>query len=113
MFYHGNNFKKSYTLGGEGSLPRYSCFSIDAPMWFKLYRCCSYGTLLSVSCELVHCHECTVNGPLVESKMCTFTLESTHFIFNKSPIYTQDCACASVKFSTNSHQTDYIVHWSD
>ncbi len=25
---------------------------------------------------------------LAEAKMCTFTLESTHFIFNKCPIYT-------------------------
>ncbi len=24
---------------------------------------------------------CTVNGTLVEAKMCTFTLESAHFIF--------------------------------
>jgi hypothetical protein len=39
--------------------------------------------------------------------MCTFTLESTHFIFNKCPIYTHDGA--SSKFSTNSHETDYSV----
>ncbi len=39
--------------------------------------------------------------------MCTFTLESTHFIFNKRPIYTHDSA--SAKFSTNSHETDYSV----
>jgi hypothetical protein len=39
--------------------------------------------------------------------MFTFTLESTHFIFNKSPIYTHDGA--SAKFSTNSHETDYSV----
>ncbi len=49
----------------------------------------------------------SVNGTLVEAKMCTFTLESTHFIFNKRPIYTHDGACA--KFSTNSHKTDYSV----
>ncbi len=28
-----------------------------------------------------------------------------HFIFNKCPIYGHDCA--SAKFSTNSHETDY------
>ncbi len=39
--------------------------------------------------------------------MCTFALESTHIIFNKSPIYTHDGA--SVNFSTNSHVTDYSV----
>ncbi len=37
--------------------------------------------------------------------MCTFTPESTYFIFNKRPIYTH--AGASAKFSTNSHETDY------
>jgi hypothetical protein len=42
---------------------------------------------------------------LLPAKMCTFTLESTHFIFNKCPIYTHDSA--SVKFSTNSHETVY------
>jgi hypothetical protein len=49
----------------------------------------------------------SVNGTLVEAKMCTFTLESTHFIFNKYPIYTHNGANA--KFSTNSHETDYSV----
>jgi hypothetical protein len=39
----------------------------------------------------------SVNGTLVESKICTFTLESTHFTFNKCPIYTHDGA----KFITN------------
>ncbi len=37
--------------------------------------------------------------------MCKFTLESTHVIVNKCPIYTYDGA--SAKFSTNSHETDY------
>jgi hypothetical protein len=48
-----------------------------------------------------------VNGTLVETKIWTFTLESTHFIFNKCPIYTHDGA--SSKFSTNSQETDYSV----
>jgi hypothetical protein len=47
----------------------------------------------------------SVSGTLVESKMCTFTLESTHFFFNKCPIYINDGATA--QFSTNSHETDY------
>ncbi len=47
----------------------------------------------------------SVNGTLDKAKMCVFTLESTHFIFNKCPIYTHDAA--SAKFSTNSHETDY------
>ncbi len=47
----------------------------------------------------------SVNGTFVEVKMCTFTLESTHFIFNECPIYTHDGA--SAKFSTYSHEMDY------
>ncbi len=46
-----------------------------------------------------------VNETLDEAKMCKFTLESTHIIVNKCPIYTHDGA--SAKFSTNSHETDY------
>ncbi len=49
----------------------------------------------------------SVNRTLVEAKMCTFTLDSRQFIFNKCPINTNDGANA--KFSTNSHETDYSV----
>ncbi len=49
----------------------------------------------------------SVNGILVEAKMCTLTLESTHFIFNMCLIYNNDDA--SAKFSTNSYETDYSV----
>ncbi len=49
----------------------------------------------------------SVNGTLVEAKMCTFILESTHFILMKCSIYTLDGA--SAKFNTNSHGTDYSV----
>jgi hypothetical protein len=48
-----------------------------------------------------------VNLTLVEAKMFTITLEFTHFIFNKCPIYTY--GGANAKFSTNSHETDYSV----
>ncbi len=54
----------------------------------------------------------SVNGTLVEAKMRAFTIESTHFMFNKCPFYTHDSA--SAKFSTKSHETDYSVansHW--
>ncbi len=40
--------------------------------------------------------------------MCRFTLDSTHFIFNKCPIYTHDSA--SVKFRTNKQKTDYSAY---
>jgi hypothetical protein len=40
--------------------------------------------------------------------MFIFTLESTHFIFKKCPIYTNDGG-ARVKFSTNPHETDNSV----
>ncbi len=41
----------------------------------------------------------SVNGTLVEAKMCIFTLESTHFSSNKCSIYTHHGANA--KFSTD------------
>ncbi len=49
----------------------------------------------------------SVNETLLEAKMCTFTLESTHFIFNKCPIYTHDGA--SAKVNTSCDETDYSV----
>ncbi len=45
----------------------------------------------------------SVNETLVEAKLCTFNLESTHFIFTKCPVYTHDGASVS----TNSQETDY------
>jgi hypothetical protein len=58
-----------------------------------------------VSSKFGTCNVVSVNGTLVEDKMCTFALESTHFIFIKSPIYTHDGA--SAKFSTNSQEMVY------
>ncbi len=63
--------------------------------------------LISIS-VFATCTIVSVNGTHVEDKMCPFTLESKHFIFNKCPIYTHDSA--SAKFSTNSQETDYSVH---
>jgi hypothetical protein len=66
--------------------------------------------MLSVSCELMLNLALAlswVNGTPVEAKLCTITLEYTHFIFNLCPIYTHDGA--SAKFSTNSQETDYSV----
>jgi hypothetical protein len=63
-----------------------------------------------VSAKFGTCTVVSVNGTLVEAKMWTFTLESTHFIFNKCPIYTHDGA--SSKFSTNSEETDYSAAFS-
>ncbi len=64
-------------------------------------------SLVLVSAKFDTCTVVSVNGALVEVKMCTFTLESTHFIFNKCPICTHDGA--SVQFSTDSHETDFSV----
>jgi hypothetical protein len=36
-----------------------------------------------VSAKFGTCTIVSVNGTLVEAKMCTFTLESSHFIFKK------------------------------
>ncbi len=49
----------------------------------------------------------SVNGTLVEDKMCGFKSEWTYLSFNKRPIYTHDGA--STKFSTNSQETDNSV----
>ncbi len=62
---------------------------------------------LVVSAKFVTCTGVSVNGTLVEAKLCTFALECTHFIFNLCPIYTNDGASAI--FSTNSQETDYSV----
>ncbi len=62
-----------------------------------------------ISAKFDTCTVVSVNGTLVEAKLCTFALESTHFIFNKCPIYTHDGA--SAKFSTNSHETDYSLQY--
>jgi hypothetical protein len=74
-----------------------------------LVRLFAYTVIRSVwiSAKFGTCTVVNVNGTLVEAKLCTFTFESTHFIFNKCPIYTHDDA--SAKFSTNSHVTDYSV----
>ncbi len=50
--------------------------------------------------NLAPCAFVSVSRTFVEAKMCKFTLESTHIIFNKCPIYTHDIA--SAKFCTNS-----------
>ncbi len=55
----------------------------------------------------------SVNGTLVEAKMCRFTLESRHFILKKCPIYTYTHNGASVKFSTNSQEKDYSVDYTE
>jgi hypothetical protein len=47
----------------------------------------------------------SVNGTIVEDKMRRFKGECAHFSFKKCPIYTYDGA--SVKFSTNSQETNY------
>jgi hypothetical protein len=70
-----------------------------------------WGALLSVSCQ-VNAKFGTgtivgLNGTLVEAKRFIFTLECTHFIFNKCPIYTHNGANA--KFNTNWDETDYSV----
>ncbi len=52
-----------------------------------------------------------LNGTLVEAKMFTFTLEYTHFTFNKCPIVTHDSANA--KFTTSWDETDYSAVFVD
>ncbi len=63
---------------------------------------------LRVSAKFGTCTILGVNEILVGAKICTFTLESMHFIFNKCPIYNHDGA--SAKISTYSQETDFSVH---
>jgi hypothetical protein len=49
-----------------------------------------------------------INGTIVEDKMRRFKGECALFIFDNGPIYTHDGA--SVKFSTNPHETDFIAY---
>ncbi len=81
---------------------------------FLFYQCvivCTVIRFLWVSAKFGTCTVVSVNGTLVEDKLCTFTLESTNFIFNLYPIYTHDGA--SAKFSAKSQETDYSVGRSD
>ncbi len=69
---------------------------------------------VSASAKFGTCTAVSVNGTLVEDKFVNPRGECTHFIFNKCPIYTHEGA--SVKFSTNSHETDYkaariLIDW--
>ncbi len=52
-------------------------FSPDLDIYFY----CTIICFVSVSAKLGICTVVSVNGTLVEAKMCTFTLEPTHFIF--------------------------------
>ncbi len=46
--------------------------------------------------------------------MCIFTLEYTHFIFNRCPIYIQDGASAKLAIIEETKQiTVYIIHKDD
>ncbi len=72
-----------------------------------ILSCCTVIRFVLVIAIIGTCTVVGVNWTLVEAKMFTFMLVSTHFIFNKCPSYTHDSA--SVKFSTNSHETDYSV----
>jgi hypothetical protein len=60
-----------------------------------------------VSAKFGTCTVVSVNGTLVAAKMCTFTLESTHFIFNKCPLYStvqvQKLALTHTKRFTVNH----------
>ena len=90
----------------ETTTPLNHCFPVSATQLNLLHQ---YTVIrfLWVSVKFGTCTVMNVNGTFLEDKLCTFTLESTHFIFNLCPIYTHDSA--SAKFSTNSQETDYSV----
>ncbi len=79
----------------------------ENPIYQTSKSCYTVIRFLWVSAKFGTCTVVSANGTPVEAKLCTFTLESTHFVFNLCPIYTHDSA--SAKFSTNSQETDYSV----
>jgi hypothetical protein len=50
-----------------------------------------------------------INRTLVEATMCTFTLESTDFIFDKCPIYTHDGASVVSEVSRKNKKGGVII----
>ncbi len=56
------------------------------------YFSCTVIRFGRVSTKFGTCTVVSVIEKVEEGKMCTFTLESTLFIFNKCPIYTHDGA---------------------
>ncbi len=70
---------------------------------------CTVIRFLKVSANFGTCTVVSVNGTLVEDKMCRFKGKCAHFSFNKCLIYIHDGA--SSEFSTNSHETDNSVSY--
>ncbi len=101
--YSSKKQKKIYDVGGKISLS--SCTKLPANGVSGISR--TVIRFVWVSARYGTCTVESVNWTLVAAKMCTFTLESTHFIFDKCPIYTHDGV--SAKFSINSHETVYSV----
>ncbi len=66
--------------------------------------CCTVIRFVWVSAKF---GTCTVET-LVTAKICTFTLESTHFIFNKCPIYTHDSASAKLALTHTKRFTVWL-----
>ncbi len=94
------------TKGGEGNT-HWRVRGRGEPIRTTGEKACTVIRFFGVSAKFGACTVVSVNGILVEAEMLTFTLESTHFVFNKCLIYNHDGA--SAKFSTNSHETDYSV----
>ncbi len=86
--------------------PLCSTYYLYRTIWYSEYTF-TVTRFVWDSAKIGTCTVVSVNVTLAEAKMCTFTLESTHFIFKKCPIYTHDGA--SDKFKTNSQETDDSV----
>jgi hypothetical protein len=80
-------------------------FSPDLDICFY----CTVIRFVTVNAKLGTCTVVSVNGTLVEAKMCTFTLEPTHFIFNKCSIYTQDGASSKFCTTVRVIETNRII----
>ncbi len=108
-----NSMAETFLITAKQSQKNYRALKFEFRIHSLLITCEKYTVIRSVwvSAKIGTCTVVTVNVTLAEAKMCTFTLESTHFIFNMCPIYTHDGA--SAKFRTNSQETDYSVYQSN
>jgi hypothetical protein len=53
-------------------------------------HCYTFLVKLSVNAKFGTCTVLSYNRTLDEAKLCAFTLECTHFVFDKCPIDTHD-----------------------
>jgi hypothetical protein len=87
---------KSFSFDGwKLKVDRWKLPTTNFPSIFKHWKLPHCNPFLLNLCYIWHLHRrVSVNGTLVEDKMCRFKGECAHLIFNKCPTFTQDGASA-------------------